>query len=64
KGTANLLVPFGPVIISASGSYQALLYLTAAMSAIAALLALKVLKPMRSNLQKKFDALYASGKGH
>lgn len=64
KGTANLLVPFGPVIISASGSYQALLYLTAAMSAIAALLALKVLKPMRQNLQKKFDALYASGKGH
>ena len=64
KGTANLLVPFGPVIISATGNYEALLYLTAAMSAIAAVLALKVLKPMRLNLQKKFDALHAAGKGH
>ena len=64
KGTANLFVPFGPVIISATGHYEALLYLTAAMAAIAALLALKVLKPMRTNLQKKFDALYAAGKGH
>jgi OFA family oxalate/formate antiporter-like MFS transporter len=64
KGTANLLVPFGPVIISATGNYEALLYLTAAMSALAAFLAIKVLKPMRNNLQKKFDALYATGKGH
>ena len=64
KGTANLLVPFGPVIISATGNYEPLLYLTAAMAAIAAILALKVLKPMRQNLQKKFDALYAAGKGH
>jgi OFA family oxalate/formate antiporter-like MFS transporter len=64
KGTANLLVPFGPVIISATGNYDALLYLTASMAAIAAFLALKVLKPMRQNLQKKFDALYAAGKGH
>ena len=64
KGTANLLVPFGPVIISAAGNYEALLYVTAAMSATAAVLALKVLKPMRLNLQKKFDALYAAGKGH
>ena len=64
KGTANLLVPFGPVIISASGNYETLLYVTAAMAASAAFLALKVLKPMRLDLQKKFDALYAAGKGH
>ena len=64
KGTANLLVPFGPVIISAAGNYEALLYVTAAMAATASVLALKVLKPMRANLQKKFDALYAAGKGH
>ena len=64
KGTANLLVPFGPVIISAAGNYEALLYVTAAMSATAAFLALKVLKPMRLDLQKKFDALHAAGKGH
>jgi OFA family oxalate/formate antiporter-like MFS transporter len=63
KGTANLLVPFGPVIISATGNYEPLLYLTAAMSAIAAFLALKVLKPMRTQLQKKFDDLYDAGKG-
>jgi OFA family oxalate/formate antiporter-like MFS transporter len=64
KGTANLLVPFGPVILAAAGNHQTLLYVTAAMSATAALLALKVLKPMRLNLQKKFDALHAAGKGH
>ena len=64
KGTANLLVPFGPVIISATGHYEDLLYVTAAMAAIAAVLAIKVLKPMRLELQKKFDALFEAGKGH
>src|SRR5690606_32562226 len=64
KGTANLLVPFGPVIISASGNSETLLYVTAAMAATAAILAIKVLKPMRIQLQKKFDALHAAGKGH
>ncbi len=64
KGTANLLVPFGPVIISATGHYETLLYVTAAMSGMAAFLALKVLKPMRAELQKRFDALYDAGKGH
>lgn len=63
KGTANLLVPFGPVIISATGHYETLLFVTAAMAAIAAILAIKVLKPLRYNLQSKFDALHASGKG-
>lgn len=64
KGTANLLVPFGPVIISATGHYDTLLFVTAAMAAGAAFLAIKVLKPLRLNLQKKFDALHAAGKGH
>ncbi|HTH95490.1 MAG TPA: oxalate/formate MFS antiporter [Rhodocyclaceae bacterium] len=64
KGTANLLVPFGPAIILATGEYTPLLYFIAAISLIAAALALWVLKPMRLNLQKKFDALFAAGKGH
>lgn len=64
KGTANLLLPLGPMVISASGGWTALLYMTASMAAVTAILAITVLKPMRLNLQKKFDAKFADGKGH
>jgi OFA family oxalate/formate antiporter-like MFS transporter len=63
KGTANLLVPFGPVIISATGNFEGLLYTTAAMSAIAAILAIWVLKPMRIELVNRYNALWNAGKG-
>ncbi len=64
KGTANLLIPLGPMVISAFGGFNALLYMTATMATVAAILAVVVLKPMRLDLQKKFDARYAEGKGH
>lgn len=64
KGTANLLLPLGPMVISASGGWTALLYMSAIMSAGAAILAISVLKPMRLDLQKKYDARFNAGKGH
>jgi OFA family oxalate/formate antiporter-like MFS transporter len=63
KGTANLLVPFGPVIISATGNFEVLLYTTAAMAATAAILAITLLKPMRIDLANRYDALWNAGKG-
>lgn len=63
KGTANLLIPLGPMVISASGGWNALLYMCAAMAAVAAILAITVLKPLRLDLQSHHDELYASGKG-
>lgn len=60
KGTANLVIPFGAVIISAAGDWSALFYLTAAMNATAAVLALWVLRPMRANLQAKYAALHSA----
>jgi OFA family oxalate/formate antiporter-like MFS transporter len=48
KGTAALLVPFSSVITKSTGSWHAVFMLAAGMAAVAALLALFVLKPMRS----------------
>ena len=47
KGTAALLVPLGNVLATATGSWQAVFIVAAALSIIAALLALVALKPMR-----------------
>jgi OFA family oxalate/formate antiporter-like MFS transporter len=47
KGTAALLVPFTSVITAATGSWHAVFMLSAGMAALAALLAIFVLKPMR-----------------
>jgi OFA family oxalate/formate antiporter-like MFS transporter len=48
KGTASLLVPFGNVLMTATGSWQAVFLIGAAMNAIAAIMALAVLKPLRA----------------
>jgi OFA family oxalate/formate antiporter-like MFS transporter len=47
KGTAALLVPFTSVVTAATGSWHAVFMLASGMAALAALLALFVLKPMR-----------------
>jgi OFA family oxalate/formate antiporter-like MFS transporter len=47
KGTAALLVPFGNVLTSATGSWTAVFVIAAALNIIAAVMALVVLKPMR-----------------
>jgi OFA family oxalate/formate antiporter-like MFS transporter len=52
KGTASLLVPFTSVITAATGSWEAVFYLAAGLNAVAAVLALLVLKPMRVKMAK------------
>src|SRR6185437_2005590 len=48
KGTASLLVPFGNVLATATGSWKTVFLVAAAMNALAALAAPFVLKPMRA----------------
>jgi OFA family oxalate/formate antiporter-like MFS transporter len=47
KGTASLLVPLANVLTSATGSWNAVFYVAAALNIIAAVMALAVLRPMR-----------------
>jgi len=48
KGTAALLVPLANVLTSATGSWHAVFYVAAILNLIAAVMALFVLKPMRT----------------
>jgi MFS transporter, OFA family, oxalate/formate antiporter len=50
KGTASLLVPFTSVLTQSTGSWHAVFYVAAAMNAIAAVMALALLKPMRRRM--------------
>jgi OFA family oxalate/formate antiporter-like MFS transporter len=49
KGTASLIVPYTSVL-SAGGNWHTVFYLAAALNAIAAVMALAVLRPMRMRL--------------
>ena len=46
KGVAALLVPFGNLLMEATGSWHAVLYTMSAMDLVAALAALLVLRPL------------------
>jgi len=48
KGTASLLVPLGSVLSAATGGWHAVFVIAAVMNAVAALMALGVLKPLRT----------------
>ncbi len=48
KGTAALLVPLANVVVSSTGGWHTVFVIAAAMDAVAALIAILVLKPMRS----------------
>jgi OFA family oxalate/formate antiporter-like MFS transporter len=48
KGTASLLVPFANVLAVASGGWHTVFVVAAVMNAVAAIMALAVLKPLRS----------------
>ena len=50
KGTGSLLVLFTSYITAATGSWHAVFYIAAALNAIAAIMALAVLKPMRTKM--------------
>ena len=55
KGTASLLVPFTSVITTATGSWHAVFYIAAGMSAVAAVMSLAVLKPMRMRMAQTLN---------
>ena len=48
KGTASLLVPFGNTLAQATGSWYWVFVIAAVMNGVAAIMALVVLKPMRT----------------
>jgi len=50
KGTASLLVPLTSTLSSATGSWHLVFYIAAAMNAVAAVLAIAVLKPARMRM--------------
>ncbi|OYD81437.1 oxalate/formate MFS antiporter [Azospirillum brasilense] len=50
KGTAALLIPFANIIADATGSWHAVFLLAAGVNALAAVLALFVLRPMRNRM--------------
>jgi OFA family oxalate/formate antiporter-like MFS transporter len=47
KGTAALIIPFGNIIATNTGSWQTVLYIASAANIVAAILALVVLRPVR-----------------
>jgi OFA family oxalate/formate antiporter-like MFS transporter len=53
KGTASLLVPLANVLTTATGSWHAVFVVAALLNIVAAVMALLVLKPMRSNTMAK-----------
>ena len=52
KGTASLLVPFTSVITAQTGSWHAVFYLAAGLNAVAAIMSMTVLKPMRMRMMR------------
>jgi MFS transporter, OFA family, oxalate/formate antiporter len=58
KGTASLLVPLANVLAVASGGWHAVFVVAALMNAVAAIMALAVLKPLRT---AHYRALHAVG---
>jgi OFA family oxalate/formate antiporter-like MFS transporter len=59
KGTASLLVPFGNLLATATGSWRSVFLAAAVMNALAALAAPFLLKPLRSAHQAKIARMNA-----
>ncbi len=53
KGTASLLVPFGNVLATATGSWNAVFVVASVMNAVAALMAWFVLRPTRRRFMQR-----------
>ena len=60
KGTASLLVPLTSAM-SAGGHWHTVFYLAAGLNAVAAIMALAVLRPMRLRLMERDGAIPAAG---
>lgn len=50
KGTASLLVPFSSILMAATGSWHAVFVVASILNAVAAVMALALLKPMRARM--------------
>jgi MFS transporter, OFA family, oxalate/formate antiporter len=64
KGTASLLVPFASVLAVASGGWHAVFVAAAVMNAVAAVMALAVLKPLRSVHDRATDNMRSARLQH
>jgi OFA family oxalate/formate antiporter-like MFS transporter len=64
KGTASLLVPFANVLAVASGGWHTVFVIAAVMNAVAAVMALAVLKPLRSVHDRTADDASPIGLQH
>ncbi|HEX4387097.1 MAG TPA: oxalate/formate MFS antiporter [Steroidobacteraceae bacterium] len=62
KGTAALLVPLANVLVAAKGNWHAVFVTAASLNIIAALLAIVVLKPMRSSYTNRPATIDAGAK--
>ncbi len=57
KGTASLLVPLANVLAAASGGWHAVFLIAAVMNAVAAIMAVAVLRPLRTAHYRTVDAV-------
>jgi OFA family oxalate/formate antiporter-like MFS transporter len=64
KGTASLLVPFASVLAVASGGWHMVFVAAAVMNAVAAVMALAVLKPLRSVHDRATDKVHSARLQH
>jgi OFA family oxalate/formate antiporter-like MFS transporter len=62
KGTASLLVPLASVLVAATGSWHAVFLTAATLNILAALMAIFILKPMRSRYTNRSATVDASAK--
>ena len=64
KGTASLLVPLANVLAAASKGWHSVFIIAALMNAAAAIMALAVLKPLRSVRDKTLDKIHPASLQH
>jgi MFS transporter, OFA family, oxalate/formate antiporter len=57
KGTASLVVPYSSILTAYTGSWHAVFMVAAGLNIAAAVLALLVLKPLRSSYLRQSDGI-------
>jgi MFS transporter, OFA family, oxalate/formate antiporter len=62
KGTASLLVPLANVLVAAKGNWHGVFVTAATLNIIAALIAVVILKPIRSSYTHRVEAIDTGGK--
>jgi MFS transporter, OFA family, oxalate/formate antiporter len=64
KGTASLLVPLANVLAAASGGWYVVFIVAALMNAVAAIMSLAVLKPLRAAHDRGIDEMRSAQVQH